>query len=112
MAKMPFKVHPHMLRHACGYALANKGTDTRTLAGVPWAIGRSNRRYGTQSLRPVGSRTFGADLSIDNMVRIAPDLGLREFTESSYKAEPESRLCNDNSGLGRSYRRFNDFWRD
>ena len=30
-AKIPFKVHPHMLRHACGYALANKGTDTRTL---------------------------------------------------------------------------------
>lgn len=26
-----FKVHPHMLRHACGYALANKGLDTRTL---------------------------------------------------------------------------------
>jgi integrase len=24
-------VHPHQLRHACGYALANKGTDTRTL---------------------------------------------------------------------------------
>ena len=30
-AKMPFKVHPHMLRHATGFALANKGTDTRTL---------------------------------------------------------------------------------
>jgi site-specific recombinase XerD len=30
-AKMGFKVHPHMLRHACGYALANKGIDTRTL---------------------------------------------------------------------------------
>jgi type 1 fimbriae regulatory protein FimB/type 1 fimbriae regulatory protein FimE len=26
-----FMVHPHMLRHACGYALANKGIDTRTL---------------------------------------------------------------------------------
>jgi type 1 fimbriae regulatory protein FimB/type 1 fimbriae regulatory protein FimE len=26
-----FPVHPHMLRHACGYYLANKGTDTRTL---------------------------------------------------------------------------------
>jgi site-specific recombinase XerD len=25
------KIHPHMLRHATGYALANKGTDTRTL---------------------------------------------------------------------------------
>jgi type 1 fimbriae regulatory protein FimB/type 1 fimbriae regulatory protein FimE len=30
-AKIPFKVHPHMLRHATGFALANKGTDTRTL---------------------------------------------------------------------------------
>jgi site-specific recombinase XerD len=25
------QVHPHMLRHATGYALANRGTDTRTL---------------------------------------------------------------------------------
>ena len=32
-AKMPFKVHPHMLRHAAGYVLANKGIDTRTLQG-------------------------------------------------------------------------------
>jgi len=32
-AKMPFKVHPHMLRHATGYVLANRGTDTRTLQG-------------------------------------------------------------------------------
>ena len=30
-AGLPFLVHPHQLRHACGYALANKGTDTRTL---------------------------------------------------------------------------------
>ena len=30
-AVMPFKCHPHMLRHAAGYVLANKGTDTRTL---------------------------------------------------------------------------------
>ena len=26
-----FKAHPHMLRHACGYALANRGHDTRAL---------------------------------------------------------------------------------
>jgi integrase len=26
-----FPVHPHMLRHGCGYYLANKGTDTRAL---------------------------------------------------------------------------------
>ena len=30
-AKLGFKAHPHMLRHACGYALANKGHDTRAL---------------------------------------------------------------------------------
>jgi integrase len=30
-AELGFKVHPHMLRHACGYALANRGHDTRAL---------------------------------------------------------------------------------
>jgi integrase len=30
-AEMEFPVHPHMLRHACGYYLANKGIDTRTI---------------------------------------------------------------------------------
>ncbi|MHC2275394.1 integrase [Bradyrhizobium diazoefficiens] len=30
-ASLSFKAHPHMLRHACGYALANKGHDTRAL---------------------------------------------------------------------------------
>jgi hypothetical protein len=29
-ARLSFKAHPHM-RHACGYALANKGHDTRAL---------------------------------------------------------------------------------
>jgi type 1 fimbriae regulatory protein FimE len=30
-AKMPFTVHPHMLRHACGYKLAQAGQDTRAI---------------------------------------------------------------------------------
>ena len=30
-AKMGFGVHPHMLRHACGFKLANQGVDTRSL---------------------------------------------------------------------------------
>jgi type 1 fimbriae regulatory protein FimB/type 1 fimbriae regulatory protein FimE len=30
-AKFPFFVHPHMLRHACGFKLANDGQDTRAL---------------------------------------------------------------------------------
>src|SRR5262249_5496409 len=30
-AKMPFPIHPPMLRHACGVKLANDGPDTRAL---------------------------------------------------------------------------------
>jgi type 1 fimbriae regulatory protein FimE len=30
-AKFPFRVHPHMLRHATGYKLANDGRDTQAL---------------------------------------------------------------------------------
>ena len=30
-AGFDFPVHPHQLRHACGFQLANQGTDTRTL---------------------------------------------------------------------------------
>jgi site-specific recombinase XerD len=30
-ATLGFKAHPHMLRHACGLALANKGHDARAL---------------------------------------------------------------------------------
>lgn len=28
---IPLKLHPHMLRHGCGYYLANKGIDTRSI---------------------------------------------------------------------------------
>ena len=31
-ARLPFQVHPHMLRHSTGYKLANQGEDTRSLA--------------------------------------------------------------------------------
>ena len=30
-AGLPFPTHPHMLRHACGYKLANDGHDTRAI---------------------------------------------------------------------------------
>ncbi len=30
-AKIGFPIHPHMLRHACGFKLANDGHDTRAL---------------------------------------------------------------------------------
>jgi hypothetical protein len=52
-AEIGFKVHPHMLRHACGYALANKGIDTQTLQAYrpTWATAQSIRRRATPRWR-------------------------------------------------------------
>jgi type 1 fimbriae regulatory protein FimB/type 1 fimbriae regulatory protein FimE len=41
-AKFKFAVHPHMLRHACGFALANKGHDTRALQAY---LGHRNMQH-------------------------------------------------------------------
>jgi type 1 fimbriae regulatory protein FimB len=30
-ASLPLRAHPHMLRHACGFALADRGMDTRLI---------------------------------------------------------------------------------
>jgi type 1 fimbriae regulatory protein FimB len=30
-AALPLRAHPHMLRHACGFALADHGADTRLI---------------------------------------------------------------------------------
>jgi type 1 fimbriae regulatory protein FimB/type 1 fimbriae regulatory protein FimE len=35
-------VHPHMLRHACGYKLANAGQDTRAIQGY---LGHKNIQH-------------------------------------------------------------------
>jgi site-specific recombinase XerD len=57
-AQIGFEVLPHMLRHACGYALANKGIDTRTLQAY---LGHrsiySTTRYA--ALRRAASTGFG-----------------------------------------------------
>ena len=45
-AKMPFGIHPHMLRHSTGFKLANQGVDTRSLQ---------------QSFLPSGSAVFWKD---------------------------------------------------
>jgi integrase len=42
VAKLGFKANPHMLRHACGYALANKGHDTRALQAY---LGQKNIQH-------------------------------------------------------------------
>ena len=31
LTRFPFRVHNHMLRHSCGFKLANDGRDTRAI---------------------------------------------------------------------------------
>ena len=56
-AKLSFKAHPHMLRHACGYALANKGHDTRALQAY---LGHRNIQHTVRytELAPARFKTF------------------------------------------------------
>ncbi|EGT0627989.1 tyrosine-type recombinase/integrase [Citrobacter freundii] len=41
-AQLPLPIHPHMLRHACGYALAERGNDTRLIQDY---LGHRNIRH-------------------------------------------------------------------
>ena len=52
LAKVPFSIHPHMLRHSAGFYLANKGTSTRVIQGYLGHASISNTvRYTTLSDR-------------------------------------------------------------
>jgi hypothetical protein len=55
--KFPLPVHPHMLRHACGYKHANDSTRAQysTISG----IGTFSTRCNTRSCRPSDSKVFG-----------------------------------------------------
>ncbi len=59
-AKLGIKVHAHMLRHACGYALANAGHDTRSLQAY---LGHRNIQNTTRyaALAPDRFRGFWKD---------------------------------------------------
>lgn len=41
-AGLPIEIHPHMLRHSCGFALANMGIDTRLIQDY---LGHRNIRH-------------------------------------------------------------------
>jgi integrase len=57
-AGLEIKAHPHMLRHACGYTLANKGP-THGLFRAGSAIGRSPGPPSIRRWRRIGSRISG-----------------------------------------------------
>jgi type 1 fimbriae regulatory protein FimB len=49
-------VHPHMLRHSCGYALANKGYDTRLIQDY---LGHKNMQHTVRYTRTAKARFDG-----------------------------------------------------
>ncbi len=59
-AEFPFPVHPHMLRHACGYKLANDGQDTRA---VQHYLGHKNIQHTVRytELSPERFKSFWED---------------------------------------------------
>jgi type 1 fimbriae regulatory protein FimE len=59
-AKLPFPVHPHQLRHALGFMLANAGRDTRAIQHY---LGHKNIRHTVRytELAPDRFKTFFRD---------------------------------------------------
>jgi type 1 fimbriae regulatory protein FimB/type 1 fimbriae regulatory protein FimE len=59
-ARLGFKAHPHMLRHACGFALASKGHDTRALQAY---LGHKNIQHTVRytELSPTRFKNFWRD---------------------------------------------------
>ncbi len=59
-AGIEIKVHPHMLRHACGFKLANDGVDTRALQAY---LGHRNIQHTVRytELAPTRFKSFWKD---------------------------------------------------
>src|SRR5436190_19945609 len=59
-ARLGFPVHPHMLRHACGYKLANEGHDTRSIQHY---LGHKNIQHTVRytELSPARFKNFWRD---------------------------------------------------
>src|SRR5438309_1649120 len=90
-AKMPFPVHPHMLRHDCGYALANAGHDTRALQA--W-LGHKNIEH-TVRYTELAPDRFKNFLAIGDLWRQASAAGAaahRPTWRRRMRAQP-SRWC-------------------
>jgi type 1 fimbriae regulatory protein FimB/type 1 fimbriae regulatory protein FimE len=60
VAGLEIKAHPHMLRHACGYKLANDGHDTRALQAY---LGHKNIQHPVRytELAPTRFKNFWRD---------------------------------------------------
>jgi Phage integrase family len=86
-AGIEFPVHPHMLRHATGFYLANAGQDTRA---IQLYLGHKNIQHTVRytELAPAGSRISGRT---DQSDFADPTAGLPE--ELNWRGIPTPRGC-------------------
>jgi site-specific recombinase XerD len=52
-AGFEMKIHPHMLRHSCGYKLANEGVDSRTIQAY---LGHKSIQHTVRYTEPAPTR--------------------------------------------------------
>ncbi|MGQ8701790.1 tyrosine-type DNA invertase [Serratia marcescens] len=68
-ARLPLPVHPHMLRHACGFNLAERGNDTRLIQDY---LGHRNIRHTVLYTAANAARFNGAWLKGNDGMPISP----------------------------------------
>jgi type 1 fimbriae regulatory protein FimB len=63
LADLPLSAHPHMLRHACGFALADQGADTRLIQDY---LGHRNIQHTVRYTHQIrhGLRGCGGEMKV------------------------------------------------
>ncbi|MBP1018751.1 tyrosine-type DNA invertase [Serratia fonticola] len=68
-ANLPLPIHPHMLRHACGYNLAERGNDTRLIQDY---LGHRNIRHTVLYTAANAERFNGAWMKGGGVTSVSP----------------------------------------
>ena len=73
----PGSIHPHMLRHACGFKLANDGHDTRALQHY---LGHKNIQHTVRytDMAPERFKDGGADLTSGRLAHLISRLRFQQ----------------------------------
>ena len=78
-AGLTIKVHPHMLRHACGFKLANDGRDTRAIQSY---LGHKNIQHTVRYTELAPGRFQGILEGLKGGVSVTPALSGEYVTEA------------------------------
>ena len=90
-AKLGFKTHPHMFRHACGFKLANQGTDTRTLQAY---LGHRNIQHTVRytELSPTRFKRSRYSFSFDPRIKSTKALAMSAAATAGLAPEAHHNL--------------------